>query len=224
MTPLHVFIGYDPRQPVAYQVAAHSVWAHAGTPVSITRLDLTKLPISRRGLTEFTYSRFLVPYLSDFDGQSIFLDSDVLVRGDIVELLGYPLAYPHIPVFAVKHAGARRFEQPSVMVFNNASCANLTPQYIQDPTHSCFKFEWAREVGELPKAWNHLVGYDAPNPNAKLVHFTAGIPVWAQTKDCEFSGEWHETARKSMSSVSFEALMGKSVHPHMGNAALQKVG
>lgn len=223
MRPIQVCIGYDPRQPVAFQVAAHSVYKNTSAPVSITRLDLRYLPIKRRGLTEFTYSRFLTPYLSGFEGQSIFLDSDVLVRGDVVELIGCAMAYPWMPVCVVKHQGARRFEQPSVMVFNNASCINLTPEYIDNPAHSLFKFEWARDVGELPKEWNHLVGYDAPNPNAKLVHFTAGIPIWKETKGCEFADDWMQTAKQSMESVSFEALMGRSVHIPMQNAALQKV-
>ena len=65
---LNVFIGYDQRQPVAFQVAAHSIWKHASYPVAITRLQLNQLPIKKTGLTEFTYSRFLVPYLCQFQG------------------------------------------------------------------------------------------------------------------------------------------------------------
>jgi hypothetical protein len=199
---------------VAYQVAAHSVWTHATAPVSITRLDLSKLPLTRRGLTEFTYSRFLVPYLSGFEGVSIFLDSDVLVRGDIVELLGYQLAYPGVPVLVVKHE--RTFERPSVMVFHNPSCANLTPEFVEDQTNKLFDFKWARTIGDLPKDWNHLVGYDAPNPDAKLVHFTMGIPIWEETKRSEFAEEWKQMVKQTLSSVSFAELMGRSVHvPHL---------
>ena len=210
MTPLNVFIGYDARQPVAFQVAAHSVWQHASCPVSITRLDLRQLPMTRRGLTEFTYSRFLVPYISGWKGVSIFLDSDVLVRGDVAELLAYPLMDPYAPVFVVK--GSKKFEWASVMVFNNPMCYRLTPAHIEDKRVNPLAFGWAETVGELPKDWNHLVGYDAPNPNAKLVHFTQGIPIWPETKHCEYADEWHAAAKASMSSVSFQALMGHSVH------------
>lgn len=217
MTPLRVFIGYDPRQPIAFQVAAHSVWQHATAPVSITRLDLRNLPITRRGLTEFTYSRFLVPYLSGFEGVSIFLDSDVLVRGDVAELLAYPLAYQNRKVFFVD--SERKFERPSVMVFRNELCTRLTPEYVEDKRNKLFDFYWVDgngdlgHTGNLPNAWNHLVGYDAPNPDAKLVHFTAGIPVWPETEHCEFADEWHAAMKASMSTVSFDALMGRSVHP-----------
>lgn len=218
MTPIHVFIGYDSRQPIAYQVAAHSVWKNASAPVSLTRLDLSKLPVTRRGLTEFTYSRFLAPYLCDYKGTSIFLDSDVLVRGDVVELLAHPLAEPKTPVFAVR--GPRKFEWASVMVFNNPLCQMLTPEYVDNPKLNPLGFVWAHTVGALPSLWNHLVGYDAPNPDAKLVHFTQGIPVWTETEHSEFADEWHATMKASMSTCSFDALMGQSVHP----LARQKVG
>lgn len=218
MRTVNVVIGYDPRQPIAFQVAAHSVWTHATCPVTITRLALKHLPMTRRGLTEFTYSRFLTPWLSNYEGVSIFLDSDVLVRGDVAELLGYQLAYPGVPVHVVPHE--RKFERPSVMVFHNPSCLNLTPEFVSDPTNKLFDFAWARQVGELPATWNHLVGYDAPNPDAKIVHFTMGVPIWEQTKRCEFHEAWQAMAKQSMSSVSFEALMGRSVHvAHLAKVA-----
>lgn len=225
MTPLRVFIGYDPRQPVAAQVLAHSIWKHASVPVNITRLQLNQLPITRRGLTEFTYSRFLVPWLSGYDGTSIFLDSDILCRYDLADLLAYPLAYPETSVFVVNHE-ARKFERASVMVFNNALCITLTPEYIQDETHLMFDFKWTNTLQAiLPKEWNHLVGYDAPNPLSHLVHFTQGIPVWDETRGCEFAEEWIKAFRESHSTVSFNALMGPSVHvPYVKQRLAKQAG
>lgn len=210
LTPIRVYIGYDPRQPVAFQVLAHSVWEHASAPVSITRLNLKTLPLTRRGLTEFTYSRFMVPWLSSYEGTSIFLDSDCLCRSDVAELLAYPMAYPETAVFVSQNK--LRFEWASVMVFNNAQCRILTPDYVQEKTHPLFDFAWAPQVGALQPLWNHLVGYDDPNPDAKLVHYTQGIPCWAETKDCEHAQGWAQTAKRAISTVSFQELMGKSVH------------
>ena len=76
MNKYHVFIGYDPRQPIAYNVAQYSVVKNASQPVSVTPLILSQLPITRRGLTEFTFSRFLVPWLTGFKGKSMFMDQD----------------------------------------------------------------------------------------------------------------------------------------------------
>ncbi len=211
---MKVFIGYDPRQPVAFQVCAQSVWEHASKPVEIIRLELSKLPIKRRGLTEFTYSRFLVPYLSGFreESESLFLDSDILVRGDVYDLVYPARQMSYSQVHLVK--GERRFEWPSVMLFENMMCEHLTPEYVE--REKMFDFAWAEKIAELPKEWNHLVGYDAPNPDAKIVHYTMGIPVWSETINCEFAKEWHDTFRRMNSTVSFEELMGRSVHiPHL---------
>jgi lipopolysaccharide biosynthesis glycosyltransferase len=205
---LRVFIGYDHRQPVAFQVAAHSIWKHASHPVSVTRLQLNQLPLVKTGLTEFTYSRFLVPYLCQYQGTAVFVDSDFLCRADINELFAYPLAFPETAVFVTKNA--KRFEWPSLMVFNNPKCTALTPAYIE--ANQCFDFAWAESVGALPPAWNHLVGYDAPNPDAKMVHFTQGIPCWPETKECEFSKEWAKALKETVSTTDFKTLMGKSVH------------
>lgn len=210
MRPVQLCLGVDPRQPIAATVLAHSLSTRSSLPLSITRLQLSQLPITRRGLTEFTYSRFLTPWVHDFEGISIFLDADMLCLGDIASLLAYPLAYPDVAAFVVPHT--KKFEWPSLMVFNNARCSMLTPEYVQNPAHKLFDFSWADTIGELPHVWNHLVGYDAPNPEAKLVHFTQGIPCWPETKSCEFSGAWHDELQAALSTVSFKALMGPSVH------------
>lgn len=214
------FIGYDPRQPVAHHVAAHSLVSRASKPLAVTRLQLNQLPITRRGLTEFTYSRFLVPYLSDFDGYSVFLDADMLVLADIWTILHGvdPLA----AVSVVLHDGERAFERASLMVFNNKRCRVLTPEYVQDPANGLMNLTWASKVGLLDRRWNHLVGYDAPNPRAYLVHFTMGIPCWPETKDCEFAEDWKKEAQTVMSTVSFSDLMGSSVHvKHVAAGALR---
>src|SRR5688572_3980942 len=146
MKPLRVFIGFDPRQPVAYQVAAASITKHSSRPVSITPLILSQLPLKRRGLTEFTFSRFLVPYLCGYEGHALFVDADVLCLGDIAEL---PWDDDGASVYVVEHTSVQkgdktvdvRFERPSVMLFNCADCPRLTPEYIE--TGNPFQFSWA---------------------------------------------------------------------------------
>jgi len=206
-----IFLGFDKRQPVAYQVLAHSIWARASKSVSITPLIINQLPIKRVGLTGFTYSRFLVPYLSDFKGYSLFLDSDELCVADILDIILYPVAYPGASVYMVNHQ-FEKYECPSVMLFDNSKCKNLTPEFIDNPTNNPFNLKWADKIGVLPKEWNHLVGYDQPNPEAKIIHYTQGVPIWPETKDCELSELWWNEFKLMNSSVSFDELMGKSVH------------
>ena len=204
---LQVFIGSDPRQPVAYSVLQHSISVRSSEPVSITRLQLDQLPITRRGLTEFTYSRFLVPYLMGYKGWGLFLDADMLCLDDISRL--FDLADPQYDLMVVKNK--EKFEWPSLMLFNCAKCWKLTPEAVETSENIFRLEEWAN-VGEFPAEWNHCVGYDEYNPDAKLIHYTQGIPVWEETNGCDYADLWHNERRAMMGTVSFQELMGQSVH------------
>ena len=124
-----VFIGYDHRQPISYQVLQHSIVTRSSKPVSITPLILPQLPLRRQGLTPFTFSRFLVPYLCDYQGWALFLDLDMLVRDDISEL--FALADDKFAAMVSKNE--HRFEWASAILFNCSHRANriLTPEYIE---------------------------------------------------------------------------------------------
>lgn len=142
----------------------------------------------------------------EYKGTALFLDADMIVTGDIAEL--FSLADPQYGVQVVK--GSRRFEWPSLMLFNCAKCTRLTPQYIDNPNEWPQALDWA-PVGELPPEWNHCIGYDL-NKEAKLLHYTAGIPIFEETKKLGFVEEWKEVHRYANSSVTWEELMGTSVH------------
>jgi hypothetical protein len=211
---LKIFIGYDKRQPLAFNVCRSSIERRASSMVDIVPLMLEWMPVKRRGLTDFTFTRYLVPHLSGYMGDAIFLDPDTIVLDDIWNIFKDRDVRDAVSV--VKNP--LRFEWPSVMVFNNARCDALTLDLIENG--SPHKFEWAQNVGELPKEWNHLVGYDAPNPNAKIVHFTRGIPCWPETNFGEYAQEWCDEANYANSTVSWHELMGGSVHAkHMPKKA-----
>lgn len=210
---IRVFIGYDPNETVAYHVLAHSIMRHASEPVSVTPLKLSQLPMTRardpKQSTEFSFSRFLVPWLCGYEGQAIFMDSDMLCRADIATMS----ASKDAAVSVVKHEYQPRPEDKflgqkqtiyakknwsSVMVFNNAKCGALTPAYVNKASGlELHQFKWIDEsdIGTVDPAWNHLVDEYAPNPDAKLVHFTRGGPWFAKYRFCEFAKEWREEAR-----------------------------
>ena len=211
-TPLRVFIGYDVRQPLAFTVSAHSILRHAAQRVQIEPLILDRMPITRRGLTDFTYTRWLVPWLCDYQGDALFIDPDTIVVGDITEIRR--LADPAASVTVRK--GPVQFEWASLMYFQNSSgpCRSLTPGYVEDATIQPASFSWCppERIGDLPAEWNHLVLYDQPNPRAQVIHYTAGIPCWPETAKCETAALWHAEAKAALATVSWEALMGNSVH------------
>ena len=209
---IRCFIGHDDNETVARHVLAHSIERRSSVPVSITALRLPQLPMTRerdpRQSTDFAFSRFLVPWLCGYEGVGIFMDCDMLCRGDIAELAD-AVTNLH-SVMVVKHDYQPRPEdkflgQPqtiyakknwsSVMVFNNAMCTALTPEYVNTATGlELHQFRWLHEsgVGSLDRAWNHLVGEYAPNPHAKLVHFTLGTPCFAKYSRCEYAQEWRD--------------------------------
>lgn len=203
---MRIFIGYDKRQPLAYNVCRSSIERRASERVRIEPLMIDWLPMKRRGLTDFTFTRYMVPYLCQYAGDAMFLDPDMIVLDDIFKVFEHYDSRNAVSV--VKNP--LKFEWPSMMIFNNSLCKELTPEYIEK--NSPQKLEWADKIGELPTEWNHLVGYDKPNPDAKIVHFTKGIPCWPETNFGEFAQEWCDEANYANSTVTWDELMGGSVH------------
>ncbi len=205
---LKIFIGCDPRQLISLNVLVNSIYRRASKPVSITPLVIETLPLKRTGLTPFTYSRFLAPYLCNYEGWSLFLDADILLNCDINEI--FALKNDDYAVMVSKNV--KKFEWASVMLFNNPKCKVLTPEYIENAPrlHDC---SWAEDsVGDIPREYNHLVGYDKPNPDAKLIHYTQGVPAFPETNDCEHAQAWFEEHKLMNSAKSWLELMGNSVH------------
>jgi lipopolysaccharide biosynthesis glycosyltransferase len=158
---------------------------------------------------DFSFSRWLVPHLCDYRGWAIFTDCDMLCRTDIAELWALRdsqyavqvVKHNHIPKEQVKYLDAvqTKYEKKnwsSVMLFNNEKCKALTPEYIHT-AHGLdlHQFKWLESddlIGGLPKEWNHLVGYNEPNKNAKIAHFTVAGPWLTKAKHCEFGDAWRE--------------------------------
>jgi len=208
---MRVFIGFDKRQPLAYTVARSSVERHAKGRVLVEPLRLDWLPITRRGLTDFTFSRYLVPWLCDYQGVAVFLDADTIVRADIRELEDLIGEFDAVAVVQ----GELRFEWPSVMVFrcDNYRCRMLTPAHVNDEQTKPHTLDWAGDrVGALPLEWNHIVPYMPRRSDPKLVHYTAGIPCWPETRKSEHAELWLEEYRHAVGTCSWEQLMGQSVH------------
>ncbi len=212
---IRIFIGFDPRETVAFHVLSQSIHARASEPVSITPLALSQLDglMSRERnplqSTDFSFSRFLTPSLCDFEGSAIFMDCDMLVLDDIANL--WALRDDDFAVQVVKHdhvpdEDTKFLNQPqtkyekknwsSVMLFNNAKCRALTPDYVNQASGlQLHRFQWLDNddlIGELPHRWNVLVGYDTPPPLSQVsnLHYTIGGPYFEEYRDTDFAAEW----------------------------------
>lgn len=203
-----VFVGVDSRQPLAFNVLQSSIQRHTREVVAVIPLKLAGLPVKRRGLTDFTYSRFIVPHLCGYEGFSVFLDADQVVRADIKEL--FDCADPDVDIQVMQEQA--RFEWASVMLFNNARCKVLTPEFIDNPANGLLDMKWAQKVGTLPLEWNHCVGYAPTRMDAKLFHFTQGIPIWYEVAGLPEDDVWLEEYREMVKTVGWKDLMATSVH------------
>lgn len=224
---LQVYIGFDPKEEVAWDVLAHSIRRHSSVPVRIKPLVQRELraaglytrPRGPTESTEFSLTRFLVPALSGYEGWALFMDCDMLCRADIAEL--YALRDESKAVMVAKHDYVPKTERKfldqvqtkyerknwsSLMLFNNARCRALSPDYVNSATGlELHRFKWADDgsIGELPKEWNWLVTEYDHNPDAKVVHYTIGGPWFEPYRDCDYAAEWF--AARDSSTRSREA-------------------
>ncbi len=216
---IRVFVGYDPKESLAFYTLAHSILRHASEPVSIAplmRSQLGGLYRRTRGpteSTEFSMTRFLTPLLSGYEGWSVFLDCDMLCREDIVPLVRRAEAAPDKAVHVCQHDYVPKTERKfldqvqtryprknwsSLMVFNNALCRSLDAGYVSSASGlELHRFAWTSDarIGALPLEWNWLVGEYDYNPAAKIVHYTLGGPYFDDYRDCDYAAEWFAERR-----------------------------
>jgi len=206
---MKIFIGYDSRQKEAYEVCRWSMLKQ-NPNLEIYPLIKDKLPSISHvdGSTEFTYTRFLVPHIENYQGWALFCDCDFLWLCDPLELLKY--ADNEHAVHVVKHKeytvkssvkmdGVAQSNYPrknwsSLILWNCAHRDNrlMTPMIIRNSTPSWLhRFSWLHNnsIGELPIEYNWLVGYYTDG-SPKALHYTDGGPWFPQYKDCEYANLW----------------------------------
>ena len=182
---------------------ASSLFRHTEQPVSLTPLSGKQ----KDGTNAFTYARFQVPRLCNYEGWALFVDgSDMLCRGDIAAL--WQLRDPKYAVQVVKHAyqtadklkyrgtvlEAKNVDYPrknwsSVILWN---CSHEAHGRIDEQDGGSFlhRFFWLPDdlIGGLPPSWNVLVGEQ--DTEAQIAHFTLGLPSFPQYADCRYADEW----------------------------------
>lgn len=208
-----IFIGFDPREAVAYHVCANSLIRHASQPLALTPLALKNLAGYREthsdGSNNFIYSRFLVPHLMQHQGWALFIDGDMLLRDDIAKL--WALRDDSKAVLCVHHdyktkthdkyMGTKNHDYPrknwsSVVLWNCGHPANrgVTPEFVMGATGAqLHRFTWLDDslIGELPIVWNWLPDEFGANPEAKLLHWTLGAPCFHEYANVPMADEWH---------------------------------
>lgn len=214
---IRLYAGFDPREEAGYHAFCSSVIEHASEPVTICPLHLPMFrKFYRKGQAEgsnaFTFTRFLIPYLENFEGQAIFMDgSDMVLKEDIAKLWHMRDVFKAVQV--VKHDYQTRHPRKfigtamesqnmnyprknwtSVMLINCAhySWRQVTPETVEKmPGVELHRLSFIQDrfIGEIPKEWNWLAD-EYGEGDANLIHWTAGIPGFEHYKDAPMAGDW----------------------------------
>lgn len=218
MSNLNIYVGYDSKEDIAYRVCKHSILKRSSANVKIRSLKLYELianklynrTIDPLASTEFTYSRFLVPVLNNFNGWAIFCDCDFLFFEDVEKILNnvdetkavYCVQHDYTPKEKHKMDGQKQTIYPrknwsSFILFNCSHPSNkrLSVDLVNSETGSFLhQFKWLKdsEIGSLDERWNWLEGWTSKHNNKKpfAVHFTRGGPWFEEWQDVEFANEW----------------------------------
>jgi lipopolysaccharide biosynthesis glycosyltransferase len=218
---INLYVGYDEREAIAYHVFCHSVIKNTSIPVKITPLVLSQLKefneTHKDRSNDFVYSRFLTPYLNEFDGWAIFADGDMICQADLKELIG--MADPNKALMVVKHdyqtkasikylgninENYPRKNWSSVILWNCSHPKHkiLTPEFVSNQAGKFLhRFSWLddNDIGELPVEWNWLACEYEKNTEAKLIHYTLGTPCFKDFRDTDMAEIWYdyyESAKK----------------------------
>jgi lipopolysaccharide biosynthesis glycosyltransferase len=219
-----IYTGFDPREEAGTHVFHSSVIERASEPVSFCPLHLPHLRQfydagQRDGSNAFIYTRFLIPHLQGHQGWALFVDgADMLCRADIAELWALRDEFKAVQVVQHcydtrhprKYIGTRmetanadypRKNWSSVMLINceHEAWAQITPDTVARMTGAAlhrFSFISPGSIGALPMAWNWIADEYGHDPDAKLVHWTAGTPAFKHYANAPFADEFRAQLAK----------------------------
>ena len=216
---LPVFIGIDGRERAAANVLIDSLIQNSSSLLAIHPLVTTQLQAlglyyrarNPKQSTDFSFTRFLVPHLMRYQGWAVFMDCDMLCRGDITNLWAQRddkfsvlcVQHDHQPRESCKFLGEVQSSYPkknwsSLMLINCSRCAALTPEYVNTASGlDLHRFHWLsgdHEIGAIQGGWNHLVDVQDPAlaEGSPLLHWTLGGPWFREqrTMGGQLAAEW----------------------------------
>jgi hypothetical protein len=233
LSPLRVFVGWDSREPEAYDVCAFSLHRHASRDLDVRPIEQGALRQAQLywrdadplASTEFTYTRFLVPAMAQYQGWALYCDCDFLWTADVAELFDacqddakavYCVQHDHRPPESVKMDGRVQTVYPrknwsSMMLFNcgHPSVKALTPEVVNRESGAFLhRMQWAQdqEIGAVDQTWNWLEGHSpAGSAPPKVIHYTRGGPWFANWRHVQYADLWLDEFAMMSKSVAIAA-------------------
>lgn len=213
-----VYVGYDSREDIAYQVCKHSIIRREPGAIvkplkqkEMRESGLYTREIDKLASTEFTFTRFFIPHLQNYQGWAVFCDCDFLWTVPTTDLKQYcdpdkavvVVQHDYTPAEGMKMDGKQQHIYPrknwsSMILWNCAHPKNkvLTPELLNKETGAFLhRFQWLNDedIGSLPHHYNWLVDwYKEPQDGTpKIYHWTEGGPWFVDNYfDCEYADVW----------------------------------
>jgi lipopolysaccharide biosynthesis glycosyltransferase len=222
---MKVFVGYDIREDIAYQVCEYSIKKHQplAEVIPLKQKELRECGVYTRAVdplssTEFTFTRFLVPYLADYQGWAVFIDCDFVFVDDVKKLFEQAddkyavmvVQHDYTPKETLKMDGCKQLPYPrknwsSTILWNCAHPKNkgITPDIVNSQTGQYLhRFQWLEdsEIGSLKPEWNWLAGwYNEPQDGTpKAIHYTEGGPWFKEYRRCPYHKVWKQNLREML--------------------------
>lgn len=181
--PVRVFVGTDSAQMLGVKMLEYSIKKFASLSVTVEPIDDEGIPVpaepANRSRTGFSFSRFKIPELCGYRGRGIYMDADMQVFTDILDLWARPFDAARV-LYAEGPIAQGRLPQFSVLLLD---CANLDWDvreiirgfdegrygYAELMQKMCIVDPRHKRPG-LPFEWNSLEHYEADR--TKLIHYT----------------------------------------------------
>lgn len=209
---MRIFIGHDSKFPQATKVCKKSMQNY-NSNLDITFLEKEHLKkynfYGREDVsgesTEFSFTRFYVPMVCNYDGIAIFCDNDFLWKCDPTEMIKYlgdktiaVVKHKYYEAIGTKMDGVKNKSYPrknwsSLIIYNCSKLKHLTKEYLDNASPAdLHQFAWVgdNEIAEIPRSYNHLVGHYKKHNRIKALHYTNGGPWFEEYKNAEQSAEW----------------------------------
>lgn len=223
----NLFIGYDSNRPLVHEVCKYSIEKRISSQIMIKKIGSSVLnkniwwKTEKNNSTEFSNNRFLIPFLNDFKGFSIYMDDDFLCNCDICELVNF--FDFNCAVCVVKHKNYKskvlkkmdnivqknyfKKNWSSLMIFNNSheDVLKLSPKFVNEVNPLLLhQFNWTKKVGGIPLTYNYLVDeYETiEHEKIKMLHYTIGGPWYQEFTNCSYSNVWNKEKEEYLSYVN----------------------
>ena len=200
----NIYIGFDSKESIASDICEFSLKKNSEKKIIVNHIKIEEMKsrkiysrdTDKLGSTEFTFTRFLVPYLQNYKGWALFCDSDFLWLDDVNKL--FSNVKDEFAIMCVHHDYKPtnnkkkllssqqiypRKNWSSLVLWNCAHPSNksVTPNLINTKDGKFMhRFGWLKddEIGQIHYEWNWLINWykEPEDGKPKALHFTEGGP------------------------------------------------